>query len=99
MSTLPNTPAASSYGEGTVVREDHTPRSSETKPSFKTTELIMFVVVAVGIIITAAVVGNGAGAGDDHFNAFQASQLLTFLTIGYMIARGLAKSGSRQPRD
>jgi hypothetical protein len=98
MSNLSN-PSASSYGEGAAVREDHTPRSSETKPSFKTTELIVFVVVALAIIITAAVVGNGAGAGADHFDAFRATQLLTFLSIGYMIARGLAKSGSRQPRD
>jgi nitrate reductase NapE component len=98
MTSLSN-PSASSYGEGRVAREDHTPRSSETKPSFKTTELIVFVVVALGVIITAAVVGNGAGGGTDHFDAFQAAQLLTFLSIGYMIARGLAKSGSRQPRD
>lgn len=90
---------SSAYGEHTAVVDDHRTHSTETKPSFKTTELIMFVVVAIGIIITAAVVGNGAGGGADHFDAYHAAQLITFLTIGYMVARGLAKAGSRQPRD
>jgi hypothetical protein len=98
MSNLSNT-SGSAYGEGAVVHNDHTPRSTETKPSFKTTELIAYVVVAIGIIITAAVVGNGDGGGADHFDAFRAAQLITFLSIGYLVSRGLAKSGSRQPRD
>jgi len=29
----------------------------------------------------------------------QAWRLVSFLTIGYMVARGLAKSGSREPYD
>lgn len=87
------------YGEHAVARDDRGTRSAETKPSFRTTELVMFVVVAVGIIITASVIGNGGGEGPDHFDALQAAQLITLLTVGYMIARGLAKSGSRQPRD
>jgi hypothetical protein len=95
--TSKNTSAA--YGEHTAVSDDHRVRSTETKPSFKTTELIVFVVVTVGIIITAAVVWNGDGGGADHFDAYRAAQLIAFLTIGYMVARGLAKSGSRQPRD
>lgn len=90
---------APAYGEHAVVPETHAPRSAETKASFKTTELIFFLVMALGIIITASVIGNGGGNGADHFDALQATQLLTVLTIGYMIARGIAKAGSRQPRD
>ncbi|MBG6192323.1 hypothetical protein IWX64_003294 [Arthrobacter sp. CAN_A212] len=30
------------------------------------------------------------------FDAHQGMELTTFLTIGYMVARGLAKSGSRE---
>ena len=43
---------------------------------------------------------DDAGRGDafgDYFTANDAWRLIAFLTIGYMIARGLAKSGSREP--
>jgi hypothetical protein len=92
--------AQNTTGDRALAVHDHDhDHGVETKPSFKTTEFIVYVVLAIGIIITAAVVGNGAGGGADHFDAYHAAQLLTFLTIGYMVARGLAKSGSRQPRD
>ena len=35
----------------------------------------------------------------DYFRADKAWWYITLLTIGYMIARGLAKSGSREPYD
>ena len=35
----------------------------------------------------------------DYFRADKAWWYITLLTIGYMIARGLAKSGSREPDD
>jgi hypothetical protein len=63
--------------------------SSETKPSFKTTELIAYVVAVVGVLIASAV----TDASD--FGAQEAWRYITYLTIGYMIARGLAKSGAR----
>jgi hypothetical protein len=67
--------------------------SSETKPSYKTTELIAYVVVAVAVLIAAAVVD----ASD--FGPQEAWFYVTLLTIGYMISRGLAKSGSRNFHD
>lgn len=73
-------------------------RSTETKASTKTTEFFVYVAVVAAIIITAFVVGdNGNQGGDegDPFGAEQAMRYITFLTIGYMLARGLAKSGSR----
>jgi hypothetical protein len=82
-------------GAAPVARERRI--STETKASYKTTELIAYVVVFVGILIASAVVDdkdNGVG-----FDAAQAWTLITWLTIGYMIARGLAKSGSREPYD
>jgi len=73
----------------------------ETKPSFKTTELVAYVVVALGILIASAVVDqteDGQGFGAD-----KAWLYVTILTVGYMVSRGLAKSGSYQrdndPRD
>jgi hypothetical protein len=73
----------------------------ETKPSFKTTELVAYVVVALGILIASAVVDqtdDGQGFGAD-----KAWLYVTILTVGYMVSRGLAKAGSYQrdndPRD
>ncbi|MER5886703.1 hypothetical protein ABT160_22995 [Streptomyces sp. NPDC001941] len=67
---------------------------TETKPSFKTTELIVYVAVVLAVLIASALVG-AEGIGDDRFTAAQAWWYVTLLTIGYLISRGLAKSGSR----
>jgi len=68
--------------------------STETKAAFKTTEFIAFVVILIGMFIAAAVTDNGDdGQG---FGADQVWLYATILTVGYMIARGLAKSGSRE---
>ncbi|MFK5636197.1 MULTISPECIES: hypothetical protein [unclassified Ornithinimicrobium] len=72
---------------------------TETKASTKTTEFFVYLAAVAAIVITAFVVGDngtdGGGEGDP-FGAEQAMRYITFLTIGYMIARGLAKSGSRE---
>ncbi len=75
---------------GTEVRRD---RGTETKPSFKTTELIVYALAVLGVLIAAALV-DGASFGADH-----AWRYVTYLTVGYMISRGLAKAGSRYPQD
>src|SRR3954462_894190 len=67
--------------------------STETKASFKTTELIAYVVVALAVLIAAAVVDKA------DFGAQEAWFYVTLLTIGYMVSRGLAKSGSRDFYD
>jgi hypothetical protein len=70
--------------------------TTETKAAFKTTEFYSYVVVLVGLLIA----GIATKAGDGHDDRFQAHQVwlyATILTVGYMIARGLAKSGSRDP--
>jgi hypothetical protein len=65
----------------------------ETKPSFKTTELIVYVLSVLGVLIASwAVDVTADGQG---FSAYQGWFLVTLLTIGYLISRGLAKSGSR----
>jgi hypothetical protein len=71
--------------------------STETKAAFKTTEFIAYVVILIGMFIAAAVTDNGDdGQG---FGADQVWLYATILTVGYMIARGLAKSGSREYYD
>jgi hypothetical protein len=59
----------------------------ETKPSFKTTELLTMIGVVVAILIASAVA--------DNFDAPRAWTLIAVVASAYMVARGLAKSGSR----
>ena len=74
---------------GTSVR-----RSTETKAAFKTTEFVAFVAMVIGVLIAAAVVDQADAGG---LGARQAWLYVTILTVGYMVSRGLAKSGSRDP--
>jgi hypothetical protein len=79
-------------GVGPTVRR----LTTETKAAVKTTELYSYVVVLVGLLIAGLVTKAGDGA-DDRFQADQVWLYATILTVGYMISRGLAKSGSRDP--
>jgi hypothetical protein len=63
--------------------------STETKASFKTTEFFAYIAILIGIFVASAVV-----AVVDH-----AWLYATVLTVGYMISRGIAKSGSREFYD
>jgi hypothetical protein len=78
-------------------------RSTETKAAFKTTEFIAYVVITVAVLIASLVVdGNGNGdngSGGDYFRADRAWFYVVLLTIGYLVSRGLAKSGSREHTD
>ncbi len=72
--------------------------STETKSSFKTTELAVYVLSVVGVLIASRVIGTDDGVAD-YFRADRAWLYITLLTIGYLVSRGLAKSGSREPYD
>jgi hypothetical protein len=63
--------------------------ATETKPSILSTEFYAWVASVVGILIAAASV--------DNLNARQAWLYVSIVTAGYMISRGLAKSGSHFP--
>jgi hypothetical protein len=69
-------------------------KSTETKAAFKTTELIAYVVAVFGVLIAALIVDEADAGG---LGAKQAWLYVTVLTVGYMVSRGLAKSGSRDP--
>ncbi|MFJ6722425.1 MULTISPECIES: hypothetical protein [unclassified Streptomyces] len=72
--------------------------STETKAAFKTTEFFAYLAAVVAVLIASMTVGNEDGHGD-YFRADQAWLYIVILTVGYMISRGLAKSGSRDPYD
>jgi hypothetical protein len=87
----------SETGLGRTVRNLRVDRGGEeTKPSFKTSELIVYVLAVIGVLIASAVTGDaGTDNGGDVFAADKAWWFITLLTIGYMVSRGLAKSGVR----
>lgn len=72
--------------------------STETKASFKTTEFFAYLAVVVGLLIAGNTI-EGQEGGGDYFAADKVWLYITLLTVGYMISRGLAKAGSREPYD
>jgi|SRR5215211_7592543 len=69
-------------------------RTTETKSAFKTTELLVYIAAVVAVLIAAQLVDQSDAGG---YGAKQAWLHVTILTVGYMISRGIAKSGSRDP--
>jgi hypothetical protein len=59
----------------------------ETKQAFKTTEFFAMVGVILAILIATAV--------SDSLNDVRAWTLVAAVAIGYIVSRGLAKSGSK----
>jgi hypothetical protein len=89
----------------TVTSDDRiaaTPRpaerrlSTETKLGTKTTEFYAYVAATVGVLIAGLLTKAGDGH-DDRLGAYQTWLIVGILTAGYMVSRGLAKSGSREP--
>jgi hypothetical protein len=71
-------------------------RTTETKAAFKTTELLAYIAAVVGVLIAGSVIDTNDAGG---LGARQVWLFVTILTVGYMVSRGLAKSGSRDPYD
>lgn len=70
--------------------------TTETKSAFKTTELVAYIVASAAVLIAALILDEADAGG---YGARQAWLYFTILTVGYMVSRGLAKSGSRDPYD
>lgn len=88
---FPHRHPAATAADGAVLR------TAGTKASTRTTGFIAYPGVLVAIVVTAVLVGDGgAENGADLFDARQATECITYLTIGYLVARGLAESGSRE---
>jgi hypothetical protein len=65
--------------------------AEETKPSFKTTEFFVMLLAVAGVLI--------ASSQDDSLDGVWAWTLVAAIAIGYMLSRGLAKSGSGYAGD
>lgn len=81
-------------GKSSVV--NHERSSTETKASFKSTEFLVYVGAVLAVIMTALAIDEDGQGGTDPFGVELALRYITFLTIGYMISRGLAKAGSHE---
>jgi hypothetical protein len=65
-------------------------RWAETKPSFLTTEFYAMIAAIVATIVA----GESNSSWDDRW----VWQVVGAIAIGYMVSRGLAKSGTGDPR-
>jgi hypothetical protein len=63
-------------------------RTPETKEFFKTSEFGAWLLGVAAVLVASAI--------DNGFDAFEAWALVTALTVGYMISRGLSKAGARK---
>jgi hypothetical protein len=70
--------------------------TTETKAAFKTTEFFAMIGVIVAILIAAASIGATEGH-PDKFVGSQAWLYVAILASAYILSRGLAKTGSREP--
>jgi hypothetical protein len=80
--------------EGREYRGERSARRvgwAETKPSFLTTEFYAMIAAIVATIVA----GESNGSWDDRW----VWQIVAAIAIGYMVSRGLAKSGSVDRRD
>jgi hypothetical protein len=73
--------------------------STETKHALKTTEFWAYLASVADVLIASWIVtsGNGGAHNGDAFGASRAWLYVAVLSVGCMVSRGLAKSGSREP--
>jgi hypothetical protein len=93
---------AASTGNGFTRR-----LATETKQAFKTSEFWAYLAILMGLFIAGAVTDSSTtvtagGVGEttvspDALPADKVWLYAVILTVGYMISRGLAKAGSRDP--
>jgi hypothetical protein len=78
-------------GNDTMAQIQRHVSTPETKEFFKTSEFAVWALTSVAILIAAAIV--------DVFDARTAWTLVTYMTAGYMVSRGISKIGTRREVD
>ena len=90
---IPTVPMNSRLAEMQPGMVSHPPRGTETKPAVRSTEFYVFLAAVAGVLIASQLVGRNS-TGVDIFRADNAWFMITLLSIGYLVSRGLAKAGS-----
>jgi hypothetical protein len=72
--------------------------TTETKAAFKTTEFYIYLVAVAAVLIASHLIDTSEGH-NDYFRGDKAWLYVVILTIGYLLSRGLAKTGSREPYE
>jgi hypothetical protein len=72
--------------------------TTETKAAFKTTEFYIYLIAVAAVLIASHLIDTSEGH-NDYFPGDKAWLYVVLLTIGYLLSRGLAKTGSREPYD
>ena len=94
------TGASTGARDSAPVARTETRLSTETKASFKTTEFIAYVAVLIGLLVAGVITkASHYGGNHDPLRADRVWLYVIILTVGYMLSRGLAKSGSRERYD
>jgi hypothetical protein len=70
--------------------------TTETKAFFKKSEFWTYLAMVVAILIAGNSI-EGQEGGSDFFAADKVWLYITILTVGYLISRGIAKSGVQDP--
>jgi hypothetical protein len=86
------------YGDTAATGRPRRRLATETKSAFKTTEFWIYAAAVAAVLIASQLVGTGT-RHVDYFRADRAWLYIVVLTVGYLLSRGFAKSGSRQPYD
>ncbi|MCW2544312.1 MAG: sle [Frankiales bacterium] len=94
---LPPTPMPPGMQPGHEVHRTHRPANLKV-PTWLNGETIAYVAVSLLILLTSLIVGTG----DNHIDYFRADRawtLITILTVGYMLSRGIAKATNDRRYD
>lgn len=90
--------SAGPRGAADLNRVTRPTRGGETKAFYKTTEFVVFIVATIAVLLASFFV-KAADGHADYFAADKAWLYVVILSVGYMVSRGLAKSGSRHHDD
>ena len=85
-----------SYGAAAADRTDDRRRVwtfTETKLGYKTSEFLMMLIFVVGVIIAAYASSSDALSREDGW------RFASFVAAAYIVSRGLAKLGTREPYE
>ena len=66
---------------------------TETKLGFKTSEFLMMLIFVIGVIVAAYASNSDALSREDGW------RFASFVAAAYIVSRGLAKLGTREPYD